>query len=125
MKRITVELLKAHGACSEEIEQFQELFPKGAPVSMRSFNKAREAGLDVFWTEILLAGPARAEYLKVKGPAQAEYEKVTEQAWAEYLKVKGPARAKYEKVTGQAWAELQKVKGQALVAALKRQADDD
>jgi hypothetical protein len=104
MKRITVELLKAHGACSEEIEQFQELFPKGAPVSMRSFNKAREAGLDVFWTEILLAGPARAKY-----------QRVTEQAWAEYERVTGPARAKYQRVTEQ-----------ALVEALKMQeANDD
>jgi hypothetical protein len=115
MKRITVELLKAHGACSEEIEQFQELFPKGAPVSMRSFNKAREAGLDVFWTEILLAGPARAEYERVTGPARAKYQRVTEQAWAEYERLTGPARAKYQRVTEQ-----------ALVEALKMQeANDD
>ena len=80
MKRITVELLKAHGAYPEEVEQFQELFPKGAPVSMRSFNKAQKAGLNVFWAEALLTGPALAEYEKVRG-----------QAWSEYEKVIGPA----------------------------------
>ena len=80
MKRITVELLESLDACTDQVETFKELFPKGAPVSMRSFNRARKAGLDVFFLERALSGPALAEYQKVK-----------DAAWAEYEKVRGPA----------------------------------
>ena len=103
MRRITAELLDAHGACSREVKRFQELFPRGAPVSMRSFNKAQNAGLSVFWAERLLTVPA-----------WDEYKKVTERAWPEYD----------EKATIQSWAEYEKVRGRALVAALK-EADDE
>ena len=89
MKRITVEMLKQIDACEDQVELFEQVFPKGAPVSMRSLAKAQKAGLDVFFAERLLTGPAWAEYEKVTGPALAEYEKVGGPAWAEYEKVSG------------------------------------
>ena len=102
MKRITVEMLQEHHACSSELLKFHQVFPNGAPVSMRSLAKAQNAGLNVFFAERFLTGPARAEYEKVKGTAWAEYQKVTGTAWAEYQKVTGPAWAEYQKVTGPA-----------------------
>jgi hypothetical protein len=119
MKRITVEMLKAHKACSDQVELFERVFPRGAPVSMRSFAKARKAGLDTRWTAHLLRAPALAEYKKARAPAWAEYEKVRDAALAEYEKACAPALAEYEKVRAPAWAEYEKVRDAALVAALR------
>ena len=102
MKRITVEMLNAHSACADQLRKFAKVFPKGAPVSMRSLAKAQKAGLDVFFCECLLAGPAWAEYHRVTGQALAEYHRVRWQALAEYERVKGQASAEYERVRGQA-----------------------
>ena len=110
MKRITVEMLKQVDACEEQLELFEQVFPSGAPVSMRSLMKAKREGLDVFFAERLLEGQAWAEYEKVAGQAWAEFEKVTEQAWAEF-----------GKVTERAWDEYEKAAGQALVKALAAQ----
>ena len=85
MKCITVEMLKAHDACSSQVELFARVFPRGAPVSMRSFAKARKAGLNPEWTARFLWGPARVEY-----------EKACAAAWADE-KVRAPALAEYEK----------------------------
>ena len=76
MKCITVEMLKAHDACSSQVELFARVFPRGAPVSMRSFARAQEAGLNMGWTMCLLSISALAEYEKACAPAWAEYGKV-------------------------------------------------
>jgi len=119
MKRITVEMLKAREACSDQVELFERVFPRGAPVSMRSFAKARKAGLDPRWTAHLLRAPACVEYKKVRDAALAEYEKVCAPAWVEYEKVRDAALAEYEKVCAPAWVEYKKVRDAALVAALR------
>jgi hypothetical protein len=141
MKRITVEMLKAREACSDQVELFERVFPRGAPVSMRSFAKARKAGLDTRWTAHLLRdaalaeyekacdaalaeyekvrAPARAEYGKARAPACVEYKKVRDAALAEYEKVRDAAWAEYEKVRAPAWAEYEKACDAALVAALR------
>ena len=118
MKRITVELLKSMNACPDQVETFSKLFPKGAPVSMRSLAKAQKAGLDVFFLERLLTGPALAEYEKIRDQAWAEYEKIRARAWAEYVKIRAQALAEYEKIAAPAWAEYEKIRAQALVKAL-------
>ena len=119
MKRITVEMLKAREACSDQVELFERVFPRGAPVSMRSFAKARKAGLDPRWTAHLLRASALAEYEKVRDAAWAEYEKARAPAWAEYEKVRDAALAEYEKARAPAWAEYEKVRDAALEAALR------
>ena len=109
MKRITAQMLKERGACASEVQRFRKVFPVGAPVSMRSLVRAQKAGLDVFFAECFLAGPAMAECQKVKDQALAEW----------YWKLTGPAEySEYCKVTGPALAEYERVVGQALVAAL-------
>jgi len=65
MKRITAQMLKERGACASEVQRFRKVFPVGAPVSMRSLVRAQKAGLDVFFAECFLAGPAMAEYQKL------------------------------------------------------------
>jgi len=119
MKRITVEMLKAHKACSDQVELFERVFPRGAPVSMRSFAKARKAGLDTRWTAHLLRAPALAEYKKVRAPALAEYKKAYDAAWAEDKKVRAPALAEYEKACDAALAEYEKACDAALVTTLR------
>ena len=94
MKRITVELLRKHNACENQVKTFTRLFPKGAPISVRSLNKAIKTGLDMLWLECLLTGQTRVEYDKVRGPARAKYEKIKGPAWAEYEKVRGQALVK-------------------------------
>ena len=132
MKRITVETLKAAKACHPEVMKFSKVFPKGAPVSMRSFDRARQAGLNVFWMVRLITGPARAEYEKAIGPARAEYEKARDEvlaeyekaigpAWVEYERAIGPAWVEYERAIGPAWVEYERAIGAALVTALLAQ----
>jgi preprotein translocase subunit Sss1 len=113
MKRITVEMLKTRKACSDQVELFERVFPQGAPVSMRSFAKARKAGLDTRWTAHLLGGPALVEYKKVRDPAWAEYKKVRDPAWAEYEKARDAAWAEYEKARAPAWVEYKKARDAA------------
>ena len=64
------------GACSEQVELFDATFQGKAKVTSRNLAKAIAAGLDVFWLELLIPAPARAEYDKVAAPARAEYDKV-------------------------------------------------
>jgi len=113
MKRITAEMLVAHHACSSQVELFERVFPRGAPVSMRSFTKASKAGLSSEWTAQLLSAPAWAEYEKVCDTAWADREKVCDTARAKYQKVCDTARAEYEKVHDTAWAEYEKVRAPA------------
>ena len=118
MKRITVELLKSINACPDQVETFSKLFPKGAPISMRSLAKAQKAGLDVFFLERLLTAQAWAEHEKIAAQARAEYWKIRGQAWAEYWNIRGQAWAEYKKITAPAWAEYRKIEAQALIKAL-------
>ena len=91
MKRITAELLEKNKACPEQVVLFRKTFPADAPLTMEAFEKAREAGLHVWWLEKLIPDAARAEYERVTDAAMAEYRRVTAPAWAEYQRVKAPA----------------------------------
>ena len=59
MKRITVEMLKQVDACEEQVELFEQVFPSGAPVSMRSLMKAKKGGTGC----ILCRAPSRGASL--------------------------------------------------------------
>ena len=109
MKRITVEMLRAHKACGGRVELFERIFPRGAPLSMWSLVKAQKAGLDTDWGSRLLSPSARAKYEKVCNVARVEV----------YEKMCASARAKYEKVRALHWAKYEKACAAALVAALR------
>ena len=111
MKRITVEMLKQIDACEDQVELFEQVFPKGAPVSMRSLVKAKKAGLDVFFANAFSTGQAWAEYEKVTGQAWAEYEKVGGQAWAEYRKVRSKPGPSTRRSRGQPGPSTRRSRG--------------
>ena len=39
MKKLTVEILKAHGACNEGLETFKRIFPRGTYCSKKDIEK--------------------------------------------------------------------------------------
>ena len=63
------------GACADQRALFRHTFPDGAPLTVRSVDRAVRAGLDVRWLVRLLPAPARAEYERATAPAWAEYER--------------------------------------------------
>ncbi len=94
MKRVTAEMLRTMGACSDHVAIVKREWPRGVPLTAASIRKAYRLGLDVEWfAEELLSDDALAEYQKVRAPALAEYEKVRASALAEYQKVRAPALA--------------------------------
>ena len=99
---VTTQLLRAHNACRTEIEIFEAEWPDGCELSQDTWDRAKQIGLNVSWCEILLSGPARAEYKAVRDPALAEYNAVRAPARAKYVAVRAPARAKYDAVCAQA-----------------------
>jgi hypothetical protein len=118
MTTITVEMLRAKGACAGQVAKFQAEWPSGCPVCIENINRCIEIGIYWVWAEELLTALAWAEYQRVTAPAWAEYQRVKAPALAEYQRVTAPAWAEYQRVTAPAWAEYQRVKAPALVAAL-------
>ena len=101
MKRITHDMLKQARACPGQRRKFKRVFPNGAPVSMRSITKAREAGLDVTFCAYFLKGPVLEEYTRATGKAWSRYMRATRparkrrQGWEEYLAEVEPQRTRY------------------------------
>ncbi len=86
MKKITVEMLREHGGHCNQVEVFEEIFPDGAPVTMRSLKKARDARLNIVWSKCLLSDPALEKYKKAQGRAWKKYQKVQGRALIKALK---------------------------------------
>ena len=107
---VTGEMLKDWGACGNQADRVDELWPEGFVVTLENLVQAATEELDVEWfAQAILRAAAWAEYKKVTAAAWAEYKKVRAAAWAEYEKVTAAARAEYEKVTAAARAEYEKV----------------
>lgn len=47
--RLTARRLRALGACLSERQLFDEVFPKGAPLTKASIRKARKANMNLAW----------------------------------------------------------------------------
>jgi hypothetical protein len=106
MKTISAKRLDAAGACSDQVRLFRDTFgDKPVKINAENWAKAGEVGLDRFWLEGFLKGPARAEYKRVRDAAWAEYKRVRDAALAEYERVCGPALAEYKRVAGAALFE--------------------
>jgi uncharacterized membrane protein YqiK len=108
MKQITLDHLKQHQACNEQVRLFAATFGASASLTLKNLNKAIKAGLQINWLTNLLTPENWAEYKRVRAPAWAEYERVRDTAWAEYKRVRAPAWAEYERVRAPAWAEYQR-----------------
>jgi len=81
---ITLDMLRPHGACSDQQELFVDTFGQSAKLTRRNWARAIKVGLSVSWMGRLLSAPAWAEYEKARDAAWAEYEKARAPALAEY-----------------------------------------
>jgi len=52
--KITPALLRKHGACSEQVEEFTALYPRGTEPTVDTMFACAAAGLDIFWCLCLL-----------------------------------------------------------------------
>jgi hypothetical protein len=92
-----ITLRHLHGACREQRALFRQVFPDGAPVTVKSAEKALEAGLDVFWLWHLLPRPTQIEFNRTTAATLAEFERAAVPARAEYDRIMAPARAEYSR----------------------------
>jgi hypothetical protein len=131
--RITVEMLRARGACQKQVALFAETFPGGADPAT-DLRSAIDAGLEILWAECLLQGSALAQYQEIQDQAWAQYQAIQGQARAQYNEIQGQARAQYEAIRNQAWAQYeaildqawaqyQAIQGQALASSLSAMTD--
>ena len=87
---ITARLLRAHGACADQVRIFRKTFPEGTPVTLSACRKAAKAGLLLDWAaDNLLSAAAwkvyneaRAAAWKVYNEARAAAHQVCDEAKA-------------------------------------------
>ena len=94
--KITIRLLKSKGACSEQLEKFKELFPKGVVLTEALCIKhANEFDWD--WSaENLLTPTARKLYDETRAPAWTLYVETDAPGWTLYNETCAPARKLYD-----------------------------
>src|SRR6202034_1692729 len=93
---ITLQQLKAKGACEEQVALFAEHFGQGCEVTLEKCLSV--AGIfDWSW--------AAKRFLLPTG--QAEYFRVGATAWTEYFRVEATARAEYEHTVATAWEKYE------------------
>ena len=97
---LTVDDLRALGACDEQVTEFARRFPNGATPD----DADRADGLDASWLCLVLD---EAAYEAVQQPALAAYQAVQQPAWAAYEAVQQPALAAYQAVQQPALAAYQ------------------
>jgi len=92
---ITVEMLREYGACSNQLDTFENEWPTGVEVTGETCLRAVELGLDVEWAAInLLPAPHWEAYQKATDSHWEAYEKATDSHWEAYLKSKAIEFAK-------------------------------
>lgn len=125
MTRITAALLRRLGANCEGVEDFKEVFPKGAEITLENCLLAAGHHLNIDWFARRYLKPQALEaYKQVKTPALEAYYKVVASAseayskaivqvdyqqataWADYKKTQATALEDYYKATAQALYEV-------------------
>jgi len=93
---VTVELLKSHDACQDQVDLFATTFPDGVCVT-EAVCLAVADKFDFAWAaENLLPPEARAEYRAKHAPIRAEYKAKSAPIWAEYQAKHAVIWAEYE-----------------------------
>ncbi len=139
-KTITLEWLKEHYACEDQIEIFLQVFGNSAELNEANAAKALEAGLDLDWfARHILTPPARDEFERVRATALEEFNRVRATAmeefnqvraigwaayerdgdWQEYDRIKVPAWAEYSRVVKTALAEYERLVATAILSLIK------
>ena len=80
-RKLTLQTLKDHGACTDQLKLFQKTFGDSVNVTVKRAVAAASL-FDWSWARCLLSATARAEYDRVCAPARAEYDRVRATAWA-------------------------------------------
>jgi hypothetical protein len=70
---ITVDVLRAHNACTSQVELFDRTFMGGCTITLAVLRKARKAGLGVGWIARLLPPDIRSVYDAAMDEAQKVY----------------------------------------------------
>ncbi len=93
--KVTLDTLKALGACAEHKELFARLWPGGVEVTRETCRAATAAGLDLDWfANHALPADARAAYIAATLPAYDTYSRTTASANGTYHKTaRNAARA--------------------------------
>ena len=107
---ITVDVLRSHNACADQVSLFAATFPDGCDITRAVLRKARKAGLEVGWIARWLPPDI---HNKVYDAAMAEPRKVYDAAMDEARKVYDAAMAEARKVY---YAAMDR----ALVAAFRK-----
>jgi hypothetical protein len=98
--KITAEMLRAEGACPDQVAVFEKHWPNGAdPRRLPTLKKAARLGLDLDW----FAGRF-----------------LSEEAWAAYREARATAWAAYEEATATALAAYDEATATALHAVIKQ-----
>lgn len=92
--KVTVRMLKAKGACSNQVELFKSLFPNGVEVT-EEVCVANADNFDWNWAANNLLTPLQlAKYQRIEAPARADFKRITASARAEYKRITASAFAK-------------------------------
>jgi hypothetical protein len=139
MKIITLSILEAAHACSDQCDLFARLYPDGLEVTLENAMVAQDAGLDILWAERLLTAIARVSYQAAIAAARVSHEAAVAawdnhrtatvpardnhrtaivSAWAGYRTAVAAARVSHEAARASAWAVYEAAAAPALVTAL-------
>lgn len=72
-KVITARWLKSQGACAEEVEEFRQLWPKGAGMTVGNILRAESMGFDLSWIVVRLPGDIQKLYNKELDKVSTEW----------------------------------------------------
>ena len=120
MNVVTLQQLKDLGACSEQLQLFEEKFGESVVVTLElcmefaqefGFRWASRHLLPPKWQKEFdrVCDPARAESHRVCVAAEMEYDRVCAVARVEFRRVCDPAQPEYVQVCNAAWAEYRRV----------------
>jgi hypothetical protein len=84
MNRITAEWLKEHDACASQVRKFKKVFLTGAPVSLRSLQKAAKAGIEWGWLEQFCGADFKAKRASLYADYNAKYDAKLASLYADY-----------------------------------------
>ena len=86
---ITKKILRAHKACTSQVDIFAAEWPKGVDITEEVLRRALALKLDLDWAAWhLLSEPARKAYEEAKAPALKAYEEAMDLAVKAYGEAK-------------------------------------
>jgi len=119
MKQITVVQLKSLGACSDQVQLFEDTF--GPVLEVKSLREAKALArkhtvFDTDWaSEYLLSSEGYEDYRKATLPHLKAFEKAVIPYWEAYLKAVIPHLEAYRKVVLPHWEAYEKARALVFV----------